>query len=520
MTTTNNLHWSNIDKRVRTTIMIGLALGMLVAILDGTIVATAMPSILDNLGGHDMYSWVITGFMLCETAMIPIAGKLSDQYGRKPIFLVGMAVFLSGSVLCAISGSMTELILFRAIQGLGGGMLVPVATAAVADLYAPTERGKIQGMLGALFAVAMCLGPFLGGFITEHISWHWIFVINLPIGAIALAFTATKFPKQEMQKAKIDYLGMGLLVGFIFTLLLFFTWAGQDFAWISIESFVMIMLAAALLILFIFAETKAREPVIRLSMFRNRTILCCAVTMLIFGIGLMGLMAYLPMFMQIVMNMGATNSGILLLPFVFGVMITAMTSGFTVKRTGYLPWLLVGPVVTAAGMLLLSTLGMGSSSTTLFIYLFFTGLGMGCMMSVIMIAAQNNATDGEMGMVTSTVNLFRSIGSTMAVGVFATLINARMAIELSSSLPPAIYDQVPHNVGILDWLSPENIGDHLMIIPYISDIINSFGESVTFAFMIGAFVVLTVLAVVIFIRGKPRDEVEEENAFTKRVEEE
>ena len=486
-------------------IMLGLSLGMLVAVLDGTIVATALPSILNDLGGHEMYSWVITGFMLCETAMIPIAGKLSDQYGRKPIFLIGISVFLLGSFLCGICGSMTELIIFRAIQGLGGGMLVPVATAAVADLYSPTERGKIQGMLGALFAVAMCLGPFLGGFITDHISWHWIFFINLPIGVIALIFTAKKFPVQEVNETKVDYIGMALLVGFLFTLLLFFTWAGTDFEWISIESFVMIMLAAALLTLFIFAETKAREPVLRLSMFRERTILCCAVTMLIFGIGLMGLMSYLPMFMQIVIGMEATNSGVLLLPFVLGVMITAMASGILVKKTGYLPWLIAGPIITGAGMLLLSTLGMGSSQSTMIGYLFFTGLGMGCMMSVIMIAAQNKAKGGEMGMVTSSVNLFRSIGSTMAVGIFTTLINGRINTELRNSviLEP-VYDQIPHNLGVLDYLN---------FFPFTQEqaaaVINAFGESVTFAFMIGAIIVIAVMAVTIFIRGKPED-IEEE----------
>ena len=496
----NDLHWSNIDKRTRTTIMIGLSMGMLIACLDGTIVSTSLPHIVGDLGGYEHYSWVFTGFMLCETAMIPIAGKLSDQYGRKPIFLIGIAIFLAGSVLCGICGSMTQLIIFRAIQGIGGGMLVPVATAAVADLYSPTERGKMQGILGSLFAVAMCLGPFIGGYITDHISWHWVFFINLPIGLAALIFTAKKFPSQEMAETKADYTGMALLVAFLFTLLLFFTWAGIEFPWASIESAAMIAASAVLLALFIFNETKAKEPVLRLSMFRNRMFAACAAAMLIFGLGLMGVMAYLPMFMQTVIGMSATNSGAIMLPFVIGVMITSMASGFTVKRTGYRPWLIAGPIITAFGMYLLSTLGMGSSETTALTYLFVTGLGMGCVMSVIMIAAQNGASRSEMGMVTSSVNLFRSIGSTIAVGVFTTIINGRIATELWKSVPD-IYDQIPHTTGVLEAIA--------LFPAYADGIIFAYGESVTFAFLIGGIIILFVLLMSIFIKGRPTDMADE-----------
>ena len=497
----NDLHWSNIDKKTRATIMIGLSMGMLMACLDGTIVATSLPHIVGDLGGYEHYSWVFTGYMLCETAMIPIAGKLSDQYGRKPIFLVGISIFLVGSVLCGICGSMSQLIIFRAIQGIGGGMLVPVATAAVADLFAPTERGKIQGMLGALFAVAMCLGPFLGGYISDHISWHWVFFINLPIGLAALIFTAKKFPSQEIVETKTDYSGMALLTAFLFTLLLFFTWAGIDFEWLSIQSAGMIALAAVLLALFIFNETKAKEPVLKPALFKNKMFVCCALVMFVFGLALMGLMAYLPMFMQTVIGMSATNSGAIMLPFVIGVAITSMISGFAVKRTGYQPWLIAGPIVAAFGMYLLSTLEMGSSQTAALIYLLITGLGMGCVMSVIMIAVQNGASRGEMGMVTSSVNLFRSIGSTVAVGVFTTIINGRIATELWNVLPQAIYDVVPHTIGVLEAIA--------YFPAYANDIIFAYGESITFAFLIGGIIILFVLLLAVFIKGRPVDTADE-----------
>ena len=497
----NELHWSNIDKKTRATIMIGLAMGMLLACLDGTIVSTSLPHIVGDLGGYEHYSWVFTGFMLCETAMIPISGKLSDQYGRKPIFLIGITIFLVGSVLCGICGSMSQLIIFRAIQGIGGGMLVPVATATVADLYSPTERGKMQGMLGALFAVAMCIGPFLGGYISDHLSWHWIFFINLPIGLAALIFTAKKFPSQEITRAKVDYTGMMLLTAFLFTLLLFFTWAGIEFPWISIDSAVMIVVFIVLLALFILNETKAKEPVLRPSLFKSRMFVCCASVMFIFGVALMGIMAYLPMFMQTVIGMSATNSGAIMLPFVIGVAITSMVSGFAVKRTGYQPWLIAGPMIAAFGMYLLSTLSMGSPQSTAIAYLFITGLGMGCVMSIIMIAVQNDAARSEMGMVTSSVNLFRSIGSTIAVGVFTTIINGRLATELWNVLPESVFDQVPHTVGVLEVLQ------HFPM--YAKDIIFAYGESITFAFLIGGIIILFVLLMAVFIRGRPTDTCEE-----------
>jgi len=500
MEKTENINWSNIDKKARGMIMLGLALGMLLAILDGTIVSTSLPTIINDLGGAELYSWVFTGFMLCETVMIPISGKLSDLYGRKPLFLIGIAVFMTGSILSGICNNMTELIIFRAIQGLGGGMLIPVATAAVADLYSPAERGKVQGMLGSLFAVAMCLGPFLGGYITDNLSWHWVFFINVPLGLMALFLTAKKFPKQErVEGIKIDYTGIALLSAFLLVFLLFFTWAGVDFPWVSVESFAMIAASMGLIALFIWNEFKASDPVLKPMLFKNRMFVQCAIIMLIFGMGMMGIMAYLPVFMQVVVGMSATNSGVVILPLVIGMMITSMTSGFTVKRTGYRPWLIVGPIISASGMFLLSTLNMDSLVEIAVLYLFITGVGLGCVMSVVMIAAQNSAKRNEMGMTTSSVNLFRSIGSTIAVGIFTTLINGKIATELLV-LPPKVYDIIPHTIGVLNYIEA--------FPTFFNEIVNAYGNSVTYAFMIGGIVVLMVLAVAIFVKGKPSEVIE------------
>jgi EmrB/QacA subfamily drug resistance transporter len=491
-----------VDKRTRRAIMIGLALGMLMACLDGTIISTAIKTIIEDFNGYTEYSWVITGFMLCETIMIPLGGKLSDQYGRKPVFMAGIAIFLAGSILSGLSQNMTQLIAFRAIQGLGGGILIPVATASVADLYSPSERGKMQGALGSLFAVAMCVGPFLGGFITDHISWHWIFFINVPIGAVALVFVLKKFPKPVIEGVvRVDYLGMGVLSAFILDLLLFFTWVGVDFEWASVETAAMMAVAAGLLALLIKIEFRAADPVIRPGLFRNRMFICCALTMLIFGLAMMGCMTYIAIFMQAVIGISATNTGTIMLPMVAGLMITSMVSGFSASRTGYRPWLIAGPIISALGMYLLSTLAAGSDTTIAILYLFITGLGLGCVMSIVMIATQNSSKPGEMGMTTSAVNLFRSIGSTVAVGVFTTIVNGRIASELAAHLPEGWIGIIPNTTGAMNYLTSPDIPDMVKGV-----ILDAYSSGVTFSFFCAAVVVLCLLAMAVFMKGKPARE--------------
>jgi EmrB/QacA subfamily drug resistance transporter len=486
--------------------------------------ATAINEILKDFNGYGEYSWVFTGYMLCETIMIPLAGKLSDQYGRKPIFMAGLSIFLVGSLLSGLSGNMTQLILFRAVQGIGGGMLIPVATATVADLYSPAERGKIQGMLGSLFAVAMCVGPFIGGYITDNISWHWVFFVNLPIGAVALLFCLRKFPNPDLHDSiSVDYAGMALLSAFLLVLLLFFTWVGVDFEWVSIESAAMIIIAAVLIAMFIKTEFRAKDAVIRPGLFKNRMFVCCAITMLIFGMGMMGVMTYMAVFMQAVIGISATNTGMIILPMVAGMMITSMVSGFTVRRTGYRPWLIAGPIITALGMILLSTLGRGSDTTTAIFFLFIAGIGFGCVMSVVMIAAQNSAREEEMGMTTSTVNLFRSVGSTVAVGIFTTIINGRIATELAGRLPSDVFEVIPHSTSVMNILSvvadpsqwgqlPPALFEFISLNPpesvtgFVNSVLDSYGGSVTFAFVCAAAVMLLVLVTAFFMKGKPSED--------------
>jgi EmrB/QacA subfamily drug resistance transporter len=489
----NSVNWANIDPKHRRLIMIGLMLGMLAACLDGTIVATSGTNIAAHLGGLGLYSWMFTAYLLCETITIPIAGKMSDLYGRKPFFLIGLGLFVGGSIAAGLSNSMEMLIVCRAVQGIGGGILIPVATAATADLYPPLERGKMQGVMGAVFGLGTALGPVLGGLITDSLGWHWVFFINVPIAAISLILIARQFPSTDVvNKKKIDFVGMSILGLFLLDLLLFFTWAGIDFQWISYESGIMVLAAVLLLGAFIFQEYKAEDPVIAPRLFKNRTFVCGAFAMLIFGLGMTGAMAYLSMFGIYIFGLSSRDAGYVLIAMVAGLMITAMASGKLVERTGYRPWIISGATISFIAMALMSTLGLGDSVWLLVAYVFLLGMGFGCVIAIIMVAVQNSAKSNEMGMTTSGVNLFRAIGGTVATAVFASLINLRINSELQSSLSAEVYNILPHNTNVLAYLTvmPE----------YSEQILTAFAASVDFAFLIGGAILFLIIFIAPFLK--------------------
>lgn len=495
-----NITYKEIDPKVRKVTMIGLAFAMLIACFDGTIVGTCGPVIAEELNGTDLYAWMVTAYMLCETIMIPISGKMSDHYGRKPIFLIGLALFVGGSVLAGMSADMNQLIAFRAIQGLGGGTLIPVAMASVGDFYSPAERGKIQGILGAIFGLGAAIGPLLGGYIAEYSDWRWVFYINLPLAAVALALTLKKFPKPNVDVLhKVDYLGMTILGLFLIDLLLFFEWAGDEMAWTSMQSFAMIGVGIVLLAVFVIIENKADDPVIALRLFKNKTIVAAAVFMAIFGLGLTGSTMYASMFA--IYNYGLTTlqAGEMSLAMVAGMMITSLASGALLDRTGYKPWLLMGPVVSAVGMFMLSGLDYGGSVWDIIPCLFVLGFGLGCMMSVVMVAVQNIADPKEMGMTTSSVNLMRSIGATIGTAVFSMLVTQRISTELMENCPPDMYDNIPHDSGVLDHLVE-------IFAKYGQEgydaVMKSFVGSVDFAFLVGGIIMLILIVVGLFIRAE------------------
>ncbi|MFA5452044.1 MAG: MDR family MFS transporter [Candidatus Methanomethylophilaceae archaeon] len=494
-------NWSNIDKKTRSMIMIGLGLGLLIASLDSTIVGTSMKTIVEDIGGMDQISWVVTAYLLCETIMIPIGGKLSDRYGRRPIFLAGISFFIGGSILCGFSTNVYMLIAFRAIQGLGGGILVPVATSAVADLYPPEQRGKMQAILGSVFAFASCIGPFIGGFVVDNLPWEWVFFINVPFGIIALILTAKEFPAILTDTShKIDYLGMAVLSLGIVVLLLLLQWGNEMFPWASIETMLMATAFFIIMGVFMVVERRSEDPIIAPRMFRNRTFLCSALALGVMGLGMMGVMMYLSLFMQEVMNATATMSGIIMIPLIIGMIITSMSSGILVNRTGYKIWIIIGPIIACTGMALMSTMSTNTPMNIVSIYLLITGLGLGCLMSVPTVAVQNNVRKKDLGMATSGVILFRNIGEAIASGIVTSVINMKLYIELKSSLPANIFADLPsYKISLI-----ESFRQYSEFDDYTTEIITSFSNSVTFSYLIcGILMFIALIAGVAIKNGHP-----------------
>ncbi len=502
--------YKNIDPRTRGMIMTGLTVAMLIACFDGTIVGTCGPVIVEDLGGSGLYAWMITAYMLCETVMIPIAGKLSDLYGRKPLFLIGLGLFVLGSFIAGMSMSMEMFIACRAMQGLGGGILIPVATAAVADLYSPRERARMQGVLGAVFGIGSGIGPLLGGYIAEYISWHWIFYINIPLAAVAFFLTIKKFPTPISDgDVSIDVRGIALLTVMLVDVLLLFQWAGDKFEWLSVEAAAMVVAALVLLAVFIRVEKAAVEPILSPKLIHNRTVIMASVFMVIFGIGMMGAMMYSSMFAITIFQLGTLEAGEYSLAMVAGMMITVMASGALLNRTGYRPWLVAGPIVTFIGLYMMSKMTIGTEISYYVSCLFIFGLGLGCMSAIIMTAVQNSSTSREMGMTTSAVNLIRSIGSTVGTAIFALVIGNRISDELHA-LVPGIYDMIPHDTGVLDILADPSYLPILMTPPgfeaNVHNIILAFANSIDYSFLVGGLIILILVVVGLFFKVQvPKD---------------
>jgi EmrB/QacA subfamily drug resistance transporter len=496
--------------RVRGFIMLGLALGMLLAGLDGTIVSTSLPKIVGELGGMSLYAWLFTAYMLAETCVIPIAGKMSDRYGRKPVFLVGMGLFMGGSILAGMSQNMEQLIMFRAIQGLGGGALMPVAMSTVADLYAPTERGKIQGILGAIFAITSIVGPFIGGFIVDNLDWRWVFYVNIPVGILAIIITSFKFPSIEADKSKpIDFTGMVTLTAGLLSGLLVLSWGGNDFAWDSAEIIALAAVSVATLIGFVLVERRAKDPILSLHLFKEPIFSLGCVALMVMSLGMFGVISYLPLFLQVVIGMSATYSGEVLIPFMIGAMMGSITSGFLLKRTGYKVWLVSGPLIAAGGLFLMSTMHVGTSMWDAMVFLFITGLGLGFVMSNYIVAAQNVVSKAEIGVVTSAMSLFRGVGGTIGVCVLGAFMNREFSKQLAVNLPAGA-------ASILPTTNASSLGNMLMtsqasLLP--ADIVEaikvSLSNSITYMFLIATIFVIGAWIASLFIRSVPLKSVEE-----------
>jgi len=491
--------FQNIDPKVRRLSMMGLALGMLIACMDGTIVGTCATEIARDLGGMELYSWLVTAYLLCETGMVPIAGKMSDRYGRKPLFLAGLILFIGGSVVAGLSSDMVMLIVCRAVQGLGGGILMPVAMSSVADFYPPENRGKMQGMLGAVFGIGSGIGPLVGGFLCTYISWHWIFYVNVPLAVICLLLTLKKFPQASTDNLKkIDYTGMIVLTVLIIGVLLFFQRMGEGMSILNPQPCGMMIFAVIMLLLFIYIEKRAEDPIIAPKLIHKRVVVLSAVYLFILGLAMIGVLTYVALYIITIYDYSTLECGFALLPMVFGMMITSMGSGMLVNRTGYRVWVTIGSVIIMTSLFLMSTMGSTADVTILYVYLFLFGMGLGCTNSTVMIAVQNSTPSDEMGMTTSAVSVMRNIGSTVGTATFALIISGCMNSEFAKTAYAYLAEAFDlSGTGLLALRYIPGVP------PEVPDlIVEIFGDSVCQAFLFGGLLYILALILSFFIDKK------------------
>jgi len=417
-----------------------LMLVLLLASLDQTIVSTALPTIVGEFGGLEHLSWIVTAYMLSTTIVTPLYGKLGDLFGRKIVLQSAIVLFLVGSVLCGLSRSMGELIAFRALQGLGGGGLIVTTMAVVGDIMSPRERGRYQGIFGGVFGLSTVLGPLIGGFFVEHLSWRWIFYINLPLGLLVLAVIGWALTApSERRHPKIDYAGAALLTVTLTTLILFTSLGGHTLAWTSPQIIGMIALTVLGLAGFLFVEHHAEEPILPLRLFANRTfVVSCSVGFIV-GVSMFGAVTFMPVYLQVVKGVSPSTAGLLLTPMMGGMLVTSITSGQIISRIGrYRVFPIAGTAVMTVGLGLLATLGSDSFTWQASIYMLVLGLGMGMVMQVLVLAVQNAVDYRELGVATSGTTLFRSTGGSVGVSLFGAIFAAGLASGVATRLPASL----------------------------------------------------------------------------------
>ena len=486
-------------------VLIGLMAGMLLAALDQSIVGTALPRIVSDLGGLDKLSWVVTAYLLTSTAATPLWGKISDLYGRRPIFQLAIVLFLVGSALSGLSQNMPELIGFRALQGIGGGGLMAIAFSVIGDIIPPRERGRYQGYFGAVFGVSSVAGPLLGGWFTDGPGWRWIFYINLPVGAAALVITslALKLPVVRREH-RIDYLGAAVIVAAVSALLLYLDWAGTNYGWMAPGPLALVIGAVVLAGLFVVVEQRAAEPIIPMRLFRNAIFSIGNLYGFLAGVAMFGAIIFLPLFLQAVMGMSPTRSGLAMLPVVVGLFATSISSGQLITRTGkYKIYPILGAVILIVALLLLARLRVDTPYWRVALDEFAFGAGLGLTLQTIVVAVQNAVPFRDLGAATSSTTFFRQMGGTIGAAVFGAVLSSRLTHHLAEQFAGAqggAQAGAPgggaigaNNIQAIQAL-PEPV-KHLVLM--------AFTAAINDVFLVGVPFIVVALSVALFLKEVP-----------------
>jgi EmrB/QacA subfamily drug resistance transporter len=481
-------------------ILVGLMLGMLLPAMTMTIVATALPTIVSDLGGLSDLSWVVTAYLLAATVCVPLVGKASDLLGRKPLFELAIVVFVVGSVLCGLAQSMGQLIAARAVQGMAGGSLMALAHATIGDVVPPRQRGRYQGYVGAVFAVATLAGPLVGGFLVDFLSWRWVFHLNVPLGLVALAVTHRYLRiVHERRSVTVDYLGAALVSAGVTALLLVGLWGGQQHAWNSPVILGLTAVAVSCSVLLVPVERRAAEPIVPLRLFSEQVFRVGSLLSFVLGTVLFGAIVFTPTFLQVVIGVSATASGLMLLPLMGGLLVASIVSGRLITRWGrYKPFPVAGTGLLLVGFGLLATMSATSTLAEASLYLAIVGVGMGLTMQVVILAIQNAVPTHDLGAATSAAQLFRMIGGTLGLAAFGAVVNLRLANWVARRLP----DGLPGGVGVGGGgIAPA--ANAPLPAPAEAVVRHGMADAITFAFLLAVPILVVAFAAAVALRELP-----------------